>query len=70
MITVKTFAVNPLSENTYIVSDETREAIVIDCGAYDNTEQQAIADYIDSNKLRIVAHIRSFRPHLWCRFHL
>ena len=57
MITVKTFDVNPLSENTYIVSDETREAIVIDCGAYDNTEQQAIADYIDSNKLRIVAHI-------------
>ena len=34
MITIKTFAFNLLQENTYVVSDDTNECVIIDCGAY------------------------------------
>lgn len=57
MIHVETFPVNPLSENTYVVSDETREAVIIDCGAFTAKEQEAIASYIDTNQLKPVSHI-------------
>ncbi|MEG1749573.1 MAG: MBL fold metallo-hydrolase, partial [Tannerellaceae bacterium] len=32
MITVKTFVFNYFSENTYLLYDDTREAVLIDCG--------------------------------------
>ena len=51
------FPVNPLSVNCYVVSDETREAVIIDCGAYYPEEQAAIADYIAKQELRPVAHL-------------
>ncbi len=35
-----------LSENCYVVSDETQECVIIDCGAYFPEERQAIVDYI------------------------
>ena len=40
-----------LEENCYVVSDETKECIVIDCGALYPEEQQAITKYIDDNNL-------------------
>lgn len=40
-----------LQENCYIVSDETKECIIVDCGAYYQEERQAIVEYIRSNKL-------------------
>ena len=43
-----------LQENTYIVSDETREAVIIDCGAYYDAERTAIVDYLTSNQLKPV----------------
>lgn len=57
MFNCKTFSVNPLSVNCYVVSDETREAVVIDCGAIYQAEQTAIADYIQEHELRPVAHL-------------
>ena len=51
MISIKTFVVNPLQENCYVVSDETREAVVIDCGAYYDSERNAIANYLRDNRL-------------------
>ena len=41
-----------LQENCYIVSDDTRQAVIIDCGAYFDDERQAIADYISHNQLQ------------------
>ena len=46
MITIKTFPCNQLQENTYVVSDDTRECVIIDCGAYFEEEFQAIQNYI------------------------
>lgn len=43
-----------LQENTYVVSDETREAVVIDCGALYEEERQAIVNYIDKQQLKPV----------------
>ena len=55
MLNIKTFQVNMLGVNCYIVSDETREAVVIDCGAYTQYEEQTLARYIDSEGL-IIKH--------------
>jgi len=54
MITVKRLVCNMLQENTYIVSDETREAVVIDCGAYYDAERRAIVNYLNDNRLKPV----------------
>ena len=54
MITIKTFAFNLLQENTYVVSDETNECVIIDCGAYYDDERKAITDYISSQGLKPV----------------
>ena len=51
MLTVKRFVVNPLQENTYVVSDETRECVIIDCGAFSEHEAQAIIQYVNDNHL-------------------
>ena len=50
-MTIKTFQVNPLQENCYVVSDDTKACVIIDCGAYYDTERQAITNYIRDNEL-------------------
>lgn len=50
---IKKFEVNPVQENCYVVSDETKEAAVIDCGALFNEERQAIVNYIEENGLTL-----------------
>ena len=51
MITIKTFPFNLLQENTYVVSDETLDCVIIDCGAYYEEERKAITEYITGQKL-------------------
>lgn len=51
MITVKRFTCNMLAENCYVVSDETRAAVIIDCGALYEEENEAIASYIKAENL-------------------
>lgn len=51
MITVKTFVFNFFSENTYILHDETREAVIIDCGCMSPTEENEVKNYISNNNL-------------------
>ena len=51
-MTIKTFPFNLLQENTYVVSDETRDCVIIDCGAYYDDERKAITDYISSQGLK------------------
>lgn len=50
-MTIKTFIFSPFQENTYLVYDETNEAVIIDPGCYDNTEKQVLKKYIETNKL-------------------
>lgn len=51
---VKTFTFNPFQENTYLVYDETNEAIVIDCGCILDYEKKAFQQYVIENELKIV----------------
>jgi hydroxyacylglutathione hydrolase len=54
MVKVQKFIVNPLQENTYVVSDETGECILIDPGFYFEEEQDEIKEYLTHNNLKPV----------------
>jgi len=51
MITIKRFSCNMLTENCYVVSDETKQSVIIDCGAFYPEEGEAIVKYIRDNDL-------------------
>ncbi|MFD1630098.1 MBL fold metallo-hydrolase [Pseudopedobacter beijingensis] len=51
---LKQFVNNPYSENTYILSDETGECVIIDPGMYDAKEQNQLVSYIKDNNLKPV----------------
>ena len=51
-MTIKRLMCNPLQENCYVVSDETKECVIIDCGAFYPEERQAIVSYINDNGLK------------------
>lgn len=57
MLKIQTFEVNPLYENCYVVSDDTKECVIIDCGAFTESEQEAIITYINKNGLKPVHNI-------------
>ena len=57
MLKIQTFEVNPLHENCYVVSDDTKECVIIDCGAFTESEQEAIITYINKNGLKPVHNI-------------
>lgn len=54
MIKVEKFVVNPLGENSFVLSDETRECIFIDPGFFYEEEHAEVKDYIANNKLKPV----------------
>jgi len=53
---IERFVCNPFQENCYIVSDETGEAIIIDCGAFYPEERRAVVEYIRNNHLELKHH--------------
>lgn len=60
---IERFVVNPFQENTYIVSDETGEGVVIDCGAFFEEERKAIVNYIKDNNITI-RHLIATHAHI------
>lgn len=50
---IKKFTFNPVQVNTYVLHDETREAVVIDAGCYYDEEKYRLKKYIDENGLKI-----------------
>jgi glyoxylase-like metal-dependent hydrolase (beta-lactamase superfamily II) len=55
--------VNPLQENCYVVSDESRECVIIDCGAYYPVETAALSKYLSDKQLTPV-HLLATHGHL------
>lgn len=53
MISIKDFQFNMLPVNTYVVWDETKEAVVIDPGCYYPEEGEQLCTFIRSNGLKI-----------------
>lgn len=54
MLNIQRFEVNPIQENCYVISDETKECAIVDCGAFYSEELQAIYNYILENGLKPV----------------
>ena len=63
MLNIETFTCNMLQENCYVVSDESKECVIIDCGAYYEAEKLAIEKYITDNQLKPV-HLIATHGHL------
>ena len=63
MINVQVFTCNMLQENCFVVSDETKECAIIDCGAFYQEERDMIIDYIKKNQL-IPKHLLATHGHL------
>ena len=57
MLRIQTFEVNPLHENCYVINDETKECVIIDCGALTETEQNAVIAYIREEGLKLVHNL-------------
>jgi len=61
MINIQSFAFNPFQTNTYILSDESKSAIVIDPSFALPHEQKQFDDYIADHDLKLVA---AYNTHL------
>lgn len=54
MLKVKQFVFNMFAENTFVISDpDSREAVVIDPGMFNQEERREFDDYIKANSLKI-----------------
>jgi len=54
MIEIQKFTFNPFQENTYLLFDESKSAIVIDPGCYEREEENEIKSFIDDHELKLV----------------
>ncbi len=54
MLNVYRIACNMLQENCYIVSDDSKECVIIDCGALYDEEREEIKEYIKQHQLKPV----------------
>ena len=57
MWNVKAFPVNMLEENCYVASDDTGEAVIIDCGALTDNDRNQIMEYVKINRLSVTHHL-------------
>jgi len=60
MINIKYFTFNLFATNTFVLSDETGECVIIDPGCSNQSEEEELSDYIKSNSLipkaQIITH--------------
>ena len=54
MLHIQTFVFSPFAENTLVVYDDTKEAIVIDPGCYEQQERDALTSFIAEEELKVV----------------
>lgn len=57
MITIKKFAFNPFEVNTYVLYDEQKKAVLIDCACYDDEERNKLFTFIKSENLTIIRQL-------------
>src|SRR6478736_4332823 len=63
MVSIQSFEFNPFQENTYVLYDESREAVIIDPGCYEQEEKRALDSFIESKKL-IVKYLLNTHCHI------
>ena len=52
---IKKFTFNPFQENTYVLSDDNDNAVIVDPGCYDREEEMELQRYIEDNNLHVLA---------------
>ena len=52
MFQIKSFSFSPVEENTYVLYNESLDAIIIDPGCYFTEEEETLQEFIKSNKLK------------------
>lgn len=60
---IKSFEFNMFPVNTYVLWDDTKEAVIIDAGCYYEDEQKTLKKFIESNGLT-VKHLLNTHLHL------
>jgi glyoxylase-like metal-dependent hydrolase (beta-lactamase superfamily II) len=50
---IKAFTFSPFAENTYLLYDATKEAVLIDPGCYFDDEKKELSDFITENDLKL-----------------
>ena len=67
MLNIKKFTFNPFLENTYVVTDEFKNAVIIDPGCYYKAEQNELDSYVLKNnlKLKSILHTHSHLDHMF-----
>lgn len=63
MLNIQRIVCNMFQENCYIVSDDTKECVIIDCGAFYEEEKKEITNYIRDNQL-IPKHLLCTHAHI------
>jgi hydroxyacylglutathione hydrolase len=53
MLTIQNFVFNPLQENTLVVFDETKQAVIIDPGCYEPSEKKQLDDFVADHQLEV-----------------
>ena len=53
MITIKSFQFNYFQENTFLLYDETGDAVLIDCGCCQKNEEKILKEYISQKNLTL-----------------
>lgn len=53
MFQIKTFTFNPFQENTYLLTTEQNEGILIDPGNYEQSEHQELEQYLNENNITL-----------------
>lgn len=54
-ISIQSFQFNAFQENTYVVWDQQKNAVIIDPGCYSSKEQFELISFIEDEKLNVVA---------------
>lgn len=63
MLQIKTFTFNPFMENTYLLYDESKEAVIFDPGCYEKYEQVELDKFIEQEALK-VSHLVNTHCHI------
>jgi len=58
-MTIKTFVFNPFQENTYLISTEQGETLVIDPGCFYPAEEKRLTDYITQHGLTVTCVVNT-----------
>lgn len=72
---IQTFVFNPFYENTYVLYDDSKEAVIIDPGCYEAYEKEELVSFIAENELKPVAiwnthcHIDHVLGNAFCKRH-